>query len=587
MASKKITLLTALFTLITVCSFAQQSNKDWGWDWKDSSKIPTKRIPQFNEFLHNQFPYPAKPRDQFEVGLDFGYACMFSDLDTRFGDFGGGELANVGAGIHVRKSFSPTWSIRAAYTGTITYGLDYRPRNIVLNQPNMGYAYANPWQWYYVDNVKHVANNAKNLMYFANFRNRMHALSIDLIYSLNTLDFFRANPKWNLYMFGGYSATLADVDIDATDANGNPYLWSTTPLTAQQAAQGYHYIKVTETRGNIRGQLRDVMDGKYESNAPSDYSHRANVTLLIKNNHLLRHAIDFGAGFSYKLNDKYNIGLEQKFFYAWEDQWDGVRERNNNDMLGFTSFHINRNIGSSSRKVQPLWWINPMNYIYNELNVPAHIKIPIPKLPDADGDGIIDQFDLEPNTPAGAAVDARGRALDSDGDGVPDYKDKELLTPQKCFPVNTDGVGVCPESPCCTKIDALQSELDSLKKNGIKGTGTEKFEDLPSIQFKNGAKISKEASKLLEAIAEKMKANPNYKVKVIGHPLANKVSQQRTWEKVNATIKYLSEKLGISENRFIFSYDGGNGDPNTVDIQYTNEDGPNTVPAPFPNLKNK
>ena len=233
-----------------------------------------------------------------------------------------------------------------------------------------------------------------------------------------------------------------------------------------------------------------------------------------------------------------------------------------------------------------------MNYIYNELNVPSHIKIPIPKLPDADGDGIIDQFDLEPNTPAGAAVDSRGRALDTDGDGVPDYKDKELLTPQKCFPVNADGVGTCPESPCCGKIDALQSELDSLKKNGFRGgngnsTGNEVFENLPSVQFKNGSKISKDASKLLESVAEKMKANPNYRVKVIGHPLASKVSQQRTWERVQATIKYLSEKLGISENRFIFSLDGGTGDPNTIDLQYTTEEGPNTVPAPFPNLKNK
>ena len=579
MASKKFTLLTALFTILTVCTFAQQSaNKDWGWNWKDSSKVPTKRIPQFNEFLHNQFPYPAKPRDQFEIGLDFGYAYMFSDLDTRFGDFGGYNSISGGVGFHARKSLSPTWSVRAAYMGSYTYGQDYRARTAVAPVSVGGYT-VNPWQQYYA---------SKGLIYFANFRTKMHAFSLDFVYSLNTLDFFRANPKWNLYLFGGYTLTAADVDVDALDANDHPYYWTTTKNDNRIDPYGnkYHYINILTSRGDIRSQLNAVMDHKYDNNAPQYNGSRNNITLY-KNNFLIRHAVDFGFGFSYKLSDKWNVGMEQKFIYAWEDMWDGVREGNNNDMLGLTTIHINRNIGSSSRKVQPLWWINPMNYIYNELNVPAHIKIPTPKLPDADGDGIIDQFDLEPNTPAGAAVDARGRAIDTDGDGVPDYKDKELLTPQKCFPVNADGVGTCPESPCCTKIDALQSELDSLKKNGIKGTGSEKFEDLPSIQFKNGAKISKEAAKLLEAIAEKMKANPNYRVKVIGHPLANKVSQQRTWEKVNATIKYLSEKLGISENRFIFSYDGGNGDPNTVDIQYTNEDGPNTVPAPFPNLKNK
>ena len=207
MASKKFTLLTALFTLFTLCTFAQQSkNKDWGWDWKDSSKVPTKRIPQFNEFLHNQFPYPAKPRDQFEVGLDFGYAYMFSDLDTRFGDFGGHEALSLGGGFHVRKALTPTWSVRAAYTGAYIYGLDDRPR-LVSNFPTIpvGSTTENPW-----------TRNYKNgLYYFANFRTKFHALSLDFIYSLNTLDFFRANPKWNMYLFGGYSLTMADVDVDA------------------------------------------------------------------------------------------------------------------------------------------------------------------------------------------------------------------------------------------------------------------------------------------------------------------------------------------------------------------------------------
>ena len=86
------------------------------------------------------------------------------------------------------------------------------------------------------------------------------------------------------------------------------------------------------------------------------------------------------------------------------------------------------------------------------------MKLPTPVLPDADGDGVTDQFDMEPNTPAGVPVDVRGVAKDTDGDGVPDYKDKELLTPQKCFPVDADGVGNCPEPACCTE---LRNRIDS------------------------------------------------------------------------------------------------------------------------------
>jgi OmpA-OmpF porin, OOP family len=44
------------------------------------------------------------------------------------------------------------------------------------------------------------------------------------------------------------------------------------------------------------------------------------------------------------------------------------------------------------------------------------------------------------------------------------------------------------------------------------------------------------------------------------------------------------ERQGISEDRFIFDY-GTEGDVNTVDLMGTTEEGPNTVPAPHPNLR--
>ena len=111
--------------------------------------------------------------------------------------------------------------------------------------------------------------------------------------------------------------------------------------------------------------------------------------------------------------------------------------------------------------------------------------------------------------------------------------------------------------------------------------------DLPSIHFKSGVKLSKDAEKILAVAAAKIKANPNCKVKVIGHPAASKAAQQLSYERVSAVIKYLVEKQGIAENRFIFNYDGGSGDAATIDLQGSSEEGPNTVPSPHPNLKTK
>lgn len=55
---------------------------------------------------------------------------------------------------------------------------------------------------------------------------------------------------------------------------------------------------------------------------------------------------------------------------------------------------------------------------------------------DSDGDGVTDDMDACPNTPAGVTVDATGCPLDSDGDGVYDYLDK------------------CPDTAANLKVDA-------------------------------------------------------------------------------------------------------------------------------------
>ncbi len=77
----------------------------------------------------------------------------------------------------------------------------------------------------------------------------------------------------------------------------------------------------------------------------------------------------------------------------------------------------------------------------------APVAAPAPVAPpvvgDADGDGVNDNLDKCPGTPAGTAVDANGCELDSDGDGVVDRLDK------------------CPGTPAGAKVDANGCELDS------------------------------------------------------------------------------------------------------------------------------
>ena len=70
---------------------------------------------------------------------------------------------------------------------------------------------------------------------------------------------------------------------------------------------------------------------------------------------------------------------------------------------------------------------------------------------DSDGDGVPDDRDKCPGTPAGVAVDADGCPADSDGDGVPDYKDKCPNTP-KGASVNAQG---------CWSLSSISFDFDS------------------------------------------------------------------------------------------------------------------------------
>ena len=72
-------------------------------------------------------------------------------------------------------------------------------------------------------------------------------------------------------------------------------------------------------------------------------------------------------------------------------------------------------------------------------------------LKDSDGDGVPDYLDKEPNTPAGARVNANGMTLDSDGDGTPDHLDKCPFLPG---PASTNG---CP-------VEEIREEIDYMKK---------------------------------------------------------------------------------------------------------------------------
>src|SRR6185312_7838778 len=99
MTPKRLLLLTGFFAMLNVCLFAQDQSAttaNGSYDWRDSSLIPSRRLAQHNEFLNNQYNFPAKPRNQWEVGVKVGSFNIFGDVPSQF--------PTPGFGVHVRKA---------------------------------------------------------------------------------------------------------------------------------------------------------------------------------------------------------------------------------------------------------------------------------------------------------------------------------------------------------------------------------------------------------------------------------------------------------------------------------------------------
>jgi len=557
MARKKYILIAGLLGLLQTATFAQKNN-DASDSWVlDSSKVSTKNMPQHSEFMNNSYPYPAKPRTMGELGFGGGMAQIYGDVAQRFG---------YGGSVTYRKAISHVFSIRVGYFGSINYGIDAERRFLNgVNGSTEIFGSPNPWAVY--------GNNP----FSTNYRTEIHQLAVDAIISLNALSKYRGNPKTDWYAIIGYGFQGADVNVNALNAENQPYNFYNPGNVNNPGG----VIDYSQTTTNIQKQIKSMEDNTYESIAPVQRGNRYFVGRVLgagKDDWILNHAFNFGGGFAYKLSDRVNIALEQRFTITGDDNLDGIYSGQSADIQSNTQIRLNLNVGNASKRIMPLWWVNGNNYIYDEVNAPHHMKMPPVVLPDADGDGVTDQFDNEPNTPKGCAVDSHGVSLDTDGDGVPDCKDKEKLTPQNCFPVDADGVGKCPEPPCCADIRNKMA-ADSVSHPACS------LGSLPSVTFKGSSiKISKDAEALLATAAAQINANPGCKVKVIGYGASSKAAQQLSWDRVNAVINYLVTKQGVSETRLEFFY-GQTGDTNTVDLQGTTEDGPNTVPAPHPNLK--
>jgi outer membrane protein OmpA-like peptidoglycan-associated protein len=548
MASKKQSFLIAFLCLMGAAGMAQVRVGTGSYNLYDSSIYPTKRMPQHSEFLANNYAYPAKPRNMIELGIAAGMFTVSGDVPA--------VVPTPGFTAHIRKALGYIFSLRLQYMYGIGKGLHWLEAHNYQKNP----------AWFRSDAQRYDANvlyngpavggsgNFDRYMHvgadkvFYNYKTTVNDLSLQGVITLNNVRFHKQKSGMVIYGMAGVGASVYKTFVNALGANGQKYNFNGIGSATH------------EGRKETLKALKDLMDKSYETPAERHNARRPKLG----EGTTLKPSGTIGAGIAFKLGKRINLAIEDRHTFIKDDLLDGQRWQEHAagdavmtrdfDSYNMLSVGLNFNLGAKS--VEPLWWLNPLDYAYGDL--PARTLNRFKYVPkDGDGDGVMDEMDKEPNTPAGCPVNTHGITADTDGDGVPDCKDKELITPTQCQPVDADGIGKCPEPKCCDEIKKCCENKPVVSCNFT----------APAVEFRAGScTLSADAKAALDNLAADMRANPTCNVNVTARG-ESKAMQKLANCRAEAIQKYLVGK-GISEGRVSVNVDQTQ-DSNTADIEVT------------------
>ncbi|WP_298423404.1 OmpA family protein [uncultured Kordia sp.] len=161
-------------------------------------------------------------------------------------------------------------------------------------------------------------------------------------------------------------------------------------------------------------------------------------------------------GLKYRISKKIDIEFRSGFYLNYEDHLDATIS-DKQDLETFFVNHIGLVYKFGKKQKYTIWGKdNGENDTNTKKGNPFEIK-------DSDGDGVMDELDVQPMTPKGVKVYGDGSWVDSDKDKVPDYKDKcpfKKGSPalQGCPPSkDTDGDGVYDDQDDCITIPGPKS----------------------------------------------------------------------------------------------------------------------------------
>ncbi|MGB0522946.1 MAG: OmpA family protein [Flammeovirgaceae bacterium] len=270
--------------------------------------------------------------------------------------------------------------------------------------------------------------------------------------------------------------------------------------------------------------------------------------------------INGGLGIKYRLNDKFDIGLEINYNVTTTDFIDAIAVPGTSvDRFTTSMLTLNYKLPSKSNgATEHLDWASPGSDLIQKVDdleadldslggvVTEHINNQ-----DTDGDGVPDANDKEPYSLFGSEVDANGVAKDTDGDGVPDGLDKEPDTPKGEL-VNYQGIAIG------SQLKGTDPEMTEQKVKEIVERYNQAY--FPSVFFaSNSASVRSAAMSNLVAVATAMQKNSSLKIALTGHAdkrgseaYNNKLATRRA----EAVKTYLVRNLGVDASRITVNAKG-------------------------------
>ena len=528
----------------------------------------TKR--QQDGFIDREYYYPAKPKHAWSLGVRGGAAMINGDINQNF--FRGVKPFAPGYtfGVYAKKSTSYFMSLRMNYAHMRMWNTDWQPS--VLTSNLVG---AVPELVSYTDTLGLGANHPQlpnRVNFYHNSYTVSHDMTFDVMFSLGGARFHKERSKVLFNVFISAGGFLYRTRYDHYDENGQPYNYGTVPAT-------------NTSKPDILSALEDMRDGVYETDAENDYELKA-ISFL--NGFTFNPSFGFGGGFTFRVNRFIDLDLETRMMYTTSDLLDGHRwsepfaqfpgqdlsslNYRSNGVTKDKDAYATTTVGITFKLIgkqttEPLTHLNPLQYAYerlNEINVEESIN---EALADDDDDGVINRLDEEEDTPEGAPVDTKGRALDSDEDGIIDLFDQEKYSVTG-LPVDSNGVAhipvIDPDDPDydekIKELPQIYQDLQTLINNNSQAKDCEDITEFPTVHFaQNYYSIDPSYYAHLHVVGALMQRCHDLNIMITGktdYVNDDDYNIKLSYNRAMEVMSYLSEKYDLPCSRFELRYIG-------------------------------